>query len=249
MFYSASRFAANLVDPSTIILLVYISALVLAWRGHLRASAVVFVSAAGLIFGTMLLSSTVLRPLESRFPIWHNDDARPISGIVVLGGALDAELAAFPGSGFHKASGRLIATALLARHFGEARVLYSGGNESEQGKTLLVSLGIAPDRVIIENTSRSTAENAALSLEVVHPRPGERWLLVTSAFHMPRAIGAFRAAGFPVEPYPVDFRMKPAQMLVDLPTALEMVRIGLKEYLGLLAYWLSGRTAVLFPPP
>ena len=59
----------------------------------------------------------------------------------------------------------------------------------------------------MERRSRNTQENAEFSKALVAPKEGERWLLVTSAFHMPRSVGLFRKAGFAVEPYPVDWRV------------------------------------------
>ena len=83
-----------------------------------------------------------------------------------------------------------------------------GDAEAKFALPLLESLGVARDRITLEDHSRNTVENAVYSKAIVQPKPGERWLLVTSAYHMPRAIGVFRKAGFPVEPYPVDWRTR-----------------------------------------
>ena len=110
---------------------------------------------------------------------------------------------------------RIIAIAKLARDYPNARIVYTGGNgtlfgrdgaEADYLQPLLESFGIARARVTLEARSRNTAENAAFSKALLQPKPGERWLLVTSAHHMPRSIGAFRKPGFPVEAYPVDWR-------------------------------------------
>jgi uncharacterized SAM-binding protein YcdF (DUF218 family) len=77
--------------------------------------------------------------------------------------------------------------------------------------SLLSFVGISRDRAILEDRSRNTVENAVFSKAIVQPKRGERWLLVTSAYHMPRAIGVFRKAGFPIEPYPVDWRTRGAE--------------------------------------
>ena len=106
-------------------------------------------------------------------------------------------------------------------------------------------------RIILENKSRNTAENAAFSKAIANPKPGERWVVITSAAHMPRAMGVFRAAGFDVEAYPVDWRTQrtggPAikwfvRGLADIDDAAH-------EYVGLLVYWLTGRSSELFPGP
>ena len=85
------------------------------------------------------------------------------------------------------------------------------------------------------------------------PKPGERWLLVTSAWHMPRSMGSFRAAGFPVTAYPVDYRTRGGEDarrgFLHTSEGLRRLDLMVKEWLGLLAYRLSGRTDALFPAP
>jgi uncharacterized SAM-binding protein YcdF (DUF218 family) len=114
-------------------------------------------------------------------------------------------------------------------------------------------LGIPADRIIVEERSRDTAENARFTKALADPRPGERWLLVTSAFHMPRSIGAFRRVGFAVEAYPVDYRTRGpedlARPFASLGDGLRRSDIAMREWIGLLIYWLAGRTSELFPAP
>src|SRR5262249_13707033 len=120
--------------------------------------------------------------------------------------------------------------------------IYSGGgHEAELGRKLLMQLGVASDRIFIEDQSRTTAENAKFSKMLAAPKASEKWALVTSAYHMPRAVGAFRAVGFLVEAYPVDF-LKPKE-------GHEYSKIAFREYIALIAYWLSGKSNELFPSP
>ena len=140
---------------------------------------------------------------------------------------------------------RIMETVRLSKLYPEAKILYSGGGaEAQLGKKVLMRLGIERERIIIEDRSRNTAENARLSKIVAAPKQSEKWLLVTSAYHMPRAVGAFRAFGFPVEADPVDFRVSKA----DLAGHKQHLS-ALREYLALFAYWLSGRSNELFPSP
>jgi uncharacterized SAM-binding protein YcdF (DUF218 family) len=115
------------------------------------------------------------------------------------------------------------------------------------------SLGIDRSRLIIERTSRNTLENAEFSKALADPKPGERWLLVTSAFHMPRAVGLFRKAGFPVEPYPVDWRTGGTSSLLSFDTTatdgLSRTDIAVREWIGLIVYRLTGKTDDLLPAP
>ena len=117
---------------------------------------------------------------------------------------------------------------------------------------LLRQLGVDPGRVIIEDQSRNTAENAVFSRRLAKPRPGETWLLITSAFHMPRTVGSFRQAGWRVTPYPVDYRTRGKGALpfrFNFIGGVASLDSALHEYLGLLFYWITGKTNELYPGP
>jgi uncharacterized SAM-binding protein YcdF (DUF218 family) len=208
------------------------------------------------------LANFVLYPLEQRFPKWDSSRGDP-DGIIVLGGPLDADLSAAHGvpviSG---AADRIVGGATLAHRYPNARLVYTGGSpnllhndakEADYATALLQGLGIPKSRLTMERQSRNTKENAEFTKEIVKPKPGERWLLVTSAYHMPRSIGLFRKAGFPVEAYPVDWRVGTQEDLfkyyVVANDGLQLVDIGVREWLGLIAYRLAGRTDTLLPGP
>jgi uncharacterized SAM-binding protein YcdF (DUF218 family) len=132
-------------------------------------------------------------------------------------------------------------------------VIFAERPEAEFALRLLESLGVPNGRVVAEDKSRNTVENARFSRELAQPKPGERWLLVTSAYHLPRAIGIFRKAGFPVEAYPVDWRTRgTGDVLRPFPTLGEGLRrtdTAMREWVGLLAYWIGGQSSELFPGP
>jgi uncharacterized SAM-binding protein YcdF (DUF218 family) len=157
---------------------------------------------------------------------------------------------------------RVTVVAELARHYPNARIVFSGGNgnlllregaEADLAIELFKSFGIDPKRLISENHSRNTVENALFSKRMVNPKPGERWLLVTSAYHMPRAIGVFRAAQFEVEAYPVDFRTRGwDDVMLPFGTVgdgLRRVDTAIREWVGLAAYRITGWSSALFPGP
>ena len=127
------------------------------------------------------------------------------------------------------------------------------GNEAEYALAMFESFGIARERLVAEDKSHNTVENARFSKALADPKPGERWLLVTSAYHMPRAIGIFRQAGFPVEAYPVDWRTRGAIDLMmpfdSLTGGLRRTDTAVREWVGLFAYWITGQSAALFPAP
>jgi uncharacterized SAM-binding protein YcdF (DUF218 family) len=204
----------------------------------------------------------LILPLEQRFPPWDPARGAP-DGIVVLGGGIEPDLSAAHGRPILSHSGdRLVAAAELARQYPNARIVYSGGNanlvgddsakEADYALSMLESLGVAKARLTAERLSRNTVENAEFVKTVANPKEGERWLLVTSAFHMPRSIGLFRRAGFKVEAYPVDWRVSPSQALSFSSVAvngLERTEIAMREWIGLTAYRLTGKTDDFLPGP
>ncbi len=208
------------------------------------------------------LGNLLLYPLESRFPQWDSSRGAP-NGIIVLGGSVDTDLsAAHHTPVVAHAADRMLAPAELARRYPNARIVFTGGNanvistdakEADYSGPILENLGIPKERLILERESRNTYENALFTKRLVGPKPGERWLLVTSAFHMPRSVGIFRKAGFPVEAYPVDWRMGGRDDLFSFTNlgadGLSRTDVAVREWIGLVAYRLLGRTDELLPGP
>lgn len=208
------------------------------------------------------LGKLLLYPLETRFPPWDAGKGAP-DGIIVLGGPIDADLSVAHGKAVVVASGdRIIAGAVLAHRFPNARLLYTGGSpnlvandakEADYATGLFEGLGIARSRLLMERASRNTLENAEFSKAMVNPKPGERWVMVTSAYHMPRSVGLFRKAGFEVEAYPVDWKVGIGSDLFTLDSiagdGLGRVDPAVREWMGLVAYRLTGKTDALLPGP
>jgi uncharacterized SAM-binding protein YcdF (DUF218 family) len=215
------------------------------------------------ILGYSPLGIWLLYPLEARFPAWDPARGAP-DGVVVLGGAIDPDLSAahdIPVMG--GSMDRVIAAAGLARRYPNLRILYSGGNpnliaddaakEADYVAAVFATFGISRDRVLLERRARNTLENAEFARAMISPRPGERWLLITSAFHMPRSVGVFRKAGFPIEPYPVDWRIIGRSELfrfsISVLEGLGRFDTSVREWIGLAAYWATGKTSEFFPGP
>lgn len=203
----------------------------------------------------------LLAPLENRFPRQAQVEGR-VDGIIVLGGGIDSGLSAARGTpALTRHGDRMTATAILAARHPEAKVLVTSGQsallqkEALEGpfmRQFLVDLGVPEDRILVESQSRNTAENAINARMVAHPAPDERWLLVTSAFHMPRAVGCFRRLGWDVTPYPADYLTKGQGGLAldfNLLRGLDHLHLGLKEWIALVAYRLLDHTDTLFPGP
>lgn len=249
------------LDMTTVLGLGVLGAAALVWTRHARwgRRLLLLAAAAVLAIALLPLGALLLHPLENRFGREIAADV-PVAGIVVLGGiGWQRGEPALPASG-----GRPIAAMQLALRYPQARLVLSGGIPGSEGaerkpeaaaaRRLLVSLGLPPERMILEPDSTNTAENAVFSARLITPAAGECWLLVTSASHMPRAIGAFRAAGLDLAAYPVDYRT-PARLeempwLLPSPgQQLHLIDLALHEWLGLLWYRLRGRTRDVFPGP
>lgn len=264
MFFPLAKILGFFALPSNLLISIGIVGLLLLFTRFRRLASWLAVTSLVLIAiaGWSPLGNILILPLEQRFPPW--DPSRgPPDGIVVLGGAIMPGVSAARGAvALNEAAERITVTAELARRYPNARIIYTGGSdallfdripEAPYAVRELEALGVAHDRVTAEEQSRDTIENAVFSRLIAQPKPGERWLLVTSAFHMPRAIAAFRAAGFPVEAYPVDWRTRgpidATRPFGSLSQGLQRTDVAVHEWIGLLAYRLAGKTRELFPAP
>jgi uncharacterized SAM-binding protein YcdF (DUF218 family) len=264
MFFVLAKTLGFFSVPSNILITLALLGVVLLATRFARAGRRLAVTAVILmaILGWSPLGNAIILPLEERFPTWDESRGAP-AGIICLGGAIETIVSPVRGEvALNEAAERMTAIAELARRFprtrivftgGSGRLMYAGATEAELAARLFASFGIAQERIVLEDRSRDTDENGRFTKELVQPKPGERWLLVTSAHHMPRAVGVFRAAGFPVEAFPVDYRTRGA---VDLARPFSPISDGLRrtdtavrEWIGLVMYRLAGRTAELFPAP
>jgi uncharacterized SAM-binding protein YcdF (DUF218 family) len=227
-----------------------------------RGKVLVGLSALGFVLLAVTpIGPAMLLPLEERFP---RPRAMPdrVDGIIILGGAVEPALSRSYGETvFNSAVTRVLAGVALARRYPDAKIALVSGegsffpigfSEARATLSFVVEEGIAPSRIILEERSRSTHENAVYTKEMIRPASGETWILVTSAYHMPRAIACFEAVGWPVIPYPVDFRIDPETGLranFSLLDGLATSTLAGKEWAGLVGYRLMGWTEVLFPGP
>lgn len=261
MFYALSKLAWLILEPFNFLLLLMVFGLVLYRITHMRSGILIvsFSLLTMLIVSIFPIGHYLLAQLEYRFPKIDELDTE-ITGIIVLGGFVDGELyERDKWSGFESGVARIIGAGQLSHRFKKARVIFTGGPpisakagtaESEVAEDVFKALGVNMSRVSFERNSRNTAENAAFSKQIAIPQNGDHWLLVTSAYHMPRAIGSFRAAGFPVHAYPVDFIANKKWPPHGSGTrGLVVLGYAVHEFLGLVAYRLNGMTSELFPAP
>jgi uncharacterized SAM-binding protein YcdF (DUF218 family) len=264
MLFVASKLFAFFTLPSNLLFLLLLVGIPLMATRFAKAGRALTLAALALLvlFGIGPGANWLIYPLEQRFPKWDVSRGAP-DGIVVLGGSIGPENSAVRGEpALNESAERLTAVADLARRFPSIPIVFSGGNanlfpggpsEAQFARRLFESFGIAPDRIVLESHSRTTAENATHTRDVVKPKPGSRWLLVTSAHHMPRSVGVFRSANFPVEAYPVDWRTSGPEDLWkpfgSFASGLARTDAAMHEWIGLVVYWLTGRMSEFLPGP
>lgn len=264
MYFLISKIVGFMLLPSNAVgLLCGLGLLLLVLRQRRAASSFLVAGAALLVIcGFSPIGNVLLLSLTERFPLWQAAAGAP-DGVIVLGGSIQPETTAARRSlEVDGSAERLFAMLELARRYPRAKIVFSGGSgnlignrvgEAPIAGDLLEQYGLANDRVVLENKSRSTEENAEFTRRLVPSVAGQRWLLVTSAFHMPRAVGLFRGAGFDVEAYPVDFRTRgwASATAPSRNVALNLMRTdtAVHEWIGLLAAWLKGSSRELFPGP
>jgi len=263
MFFSLSKLLWIVLAPGNF-LVISTLVCVLAFRlGQKRFAKVLFYSLFTffLVIAFFPIGNWLMHPLEQRFEM-NPKLPEQIDGIIVLSGAVVAKPTVMTGQiQVNEQADRELAFMKLARLYPNARLLYTGGSSSlshqefkgaDAGKQLLSEQGIDLDRVIFERNSRNTAESALLSKKMVQPSMGENWVLVTTAWHMPRSVGTFCKAEWTVIPYPVDFRTSGSDsqsFSISLGFAKHLVEfeVAVKEWLGLIAYWVTGRIPSILP--
>lgn len=263
LFYR-SKTLAVFTEPVGVLLLVLLLGAGLLWLRRPRTGRLIVTASAALLFAVSALpiGAWWIGAIESRFPRPDLETMPPPDGIIVLGGALSNPVVfrRYGVIALNRRAERIVEFAMLARRFPDARLVFTGGTgdlhqaqivEADRLRPFTAALGIAPGRIEYEDRSRNTWENALFSKRQIKPAPGERWLLVTSAAHMPRSVGIFRQVGWPVVPFPVDFETagSPPWFWFSPVSNWYMLNIAAHETIGMIVYYLTDRSASLFPGP
>lgn len=258
-----SRTLWMLIQPSNLIFVLLLLSLILLVRHH-RKSGLTILSLCIIFYGGVMLGPVtgwLLVPLEARFAVHTNDvSGLPYSGIIVLAGSENLTTSTRHDQVTLTGAGeRLIETAKLARQFPDLPLIYCGGGRIEDMMTevdiarkFFMEAGIDLARIRFDDKSYNTYTNAREAKKLIKDNETDTWLLVTSAFHMPRAIGAYRAAGVKIQPYPVDFRTNLKSSWFHSANAgrnLYELDFAVHEWVGLLAYYLRGHSEELYPAP
>jgi len=265
MFFYFAKIGGFLLQPSNVLVGLLLVGLLFgarpAWRkfGH----RLIWAGALGLaVCGFSPAANWLIQPLEDRFERPQSIDG--FDGIIVLGGAVDTIVTGVRGdTALTMSAERITITARLAKQLPDALIVHTGGQgiivssqatEAEGAARLFEDFGISPDRIVLEDESRNTWQNALLAKELVKPEPGQTWLLVTSAYHMPRSMGVFEQAGWSgVTAYPVDYRTRGEEDRLlgfgGVSKGLRRFDIAFREWVGLAVYRLMGRSTAFFPGP
>ncbi len=252
--FIASKLLAFLLEPLFWVLALLLASLVLARRRPRAGRTLSTLALLVLVLGCWTSGpEALLRNLEARYPVPAGLDLQGYQGIVVLGGALSSpELwQAHPQVGLNNQAERMTEAVALMRRHPHLRLLFTGGNasisgegvsEAERAKVLFDALGVDASRIAYESASRNTYENALLTASMPGVDKTQPWILLTSAFHLPRAMGVFEHAGWNVTAWPVDYRTTAHASWFEfsLHQGPGTWQLALHEWLGYAAYRLAG---------
>jgi uncharacterized SAM-binding protein YcdF (DUF218 family) len=255
LFYWLSKLIWLFISPDSLLLIWFGIGILLLWLGRViwakrLLGALLFLL---LLIGFFPVGSWLFYPLESRYSA--NPELQKVDGIVALSGALDPmKTQLWNQVVSNGAAERNFAFMHLAREFPEAKLIYTGGASSmvnqnhkaaDVAKRLFNEQGLDLSRIIFERESRNTWENGLFTKQLVEPKVGERWVLITTAWHMPRSVGVFCKVGWDVIPYPVDFQTKPGHLFAvnwNFAGNLQDLVVAVKAWVGQIAYQLTGKS-------
>jgi len=255
LFYWLSKLIWLFISPDSLLLIWFVVGVIFLWLGSFvwakrLLGSLLFLL---LLIGLFPVGSWLLYPLESRYP--PNPELQQVDGIIALSGALDpmrTEL--WDQVVVGNAAERNFAFMRLAREFPEAKLVYTGGASSmvnqnykavDVAKRLFKEQGLDLSRITFERESRNTWENGLFTKRLVTPKEGERWVLITTAWHMPRSVGVFCKLGWDVIPYPVDFQTMPGHLFTmnwGFAGHLSGLVAAVRAWIGQIAYQLTGKS-------
>jgi len=259
MFFIVAKLFSAVASPSHFGMILLLVATVLLFTRWRRAARWLLLPVAVGMLSLMGPVQWLAQPLENLFP------PRPtlcrIDGIILLGGGEEPKLSRDRGQPLLESrAGKYFEALDLLRRFPEAKLIVAAGSgswdpdgthETDVAAGLFAQAGVAPDRIILESRSRDTFENFQNALALVSPQPGQHWVLLTGAIHMPRAVAIARQVGFPVIAWPTDYLTRPAGLILsgDFGRGLAIADNAFHEWVGLAVYRLTGRTSALLPRP
>ncbi len=262
LFFWVSKLIWLIVSPDMLFVFVFVVGWLLLCTGKVRCAMVVYTFLVLFIGAVTVLpmGRWLLAPLENRFSV-HPELPEKVDGIIMLGGAENAYKSSLWGQPEIRENGeRYLGFVQLINHYPDARRFFSGGSanltrpdakDAWVARQVLEMLGQDVSKIVFEESSRNTYENAKFTKALADPKPGQNWILVTSASHMPRAVGVFEKLDWQVIPYPVDYYTYKGETLgltFNFAANLHGLSLACREWLGLAAYYVTGKTSALIPP-
>lgn len=255
MFFVLSKVIWALLSPASLVSILLLAGVIMAVRWCRAGAGLVILSALTLfVFGILPTGQNLLHGLER---VTARPDPMPdkIAGILVLGGGIETRASEISGQPeVNNGADRILAGVTLARQYPDAKLVFSGGSgllldqdlqESRALAQLLSNIGFPAERVIYEDSSRNTYENIRNSQKLLAPAAAEKWFLVTSAYHMKRSLAVSRHLGWDLLPYPVDYQSAGHYVFwperYDVLESLYLSELALREWVGLLAYRITGK--------
>ena len=261
MFFYLSKIIGTILSPLNFILLLLAAGVFLLFLKRPRAgtflAALSFI--AFLIFGILPTGHNMLVLLENKY-------ARPaempdwVNVIFVPGGSFETSISEGRGMpSLNDSADRITDAIALANKHLYAMLIFSGGNasllkkertESEDAAQFFHDLGFASDRVLYEDQSRNTYENIKFTRDLFTPLPDEKWVVVTSAYHMPRTLAVMKNLKWQgdIIPYPSDYRTDGKFRWIpenfNILGNMYDSHVAIHEYLGLAAYYMGGKISL-----
>ena len=231
------------------------SLLVRRWRHAvlLQSVAVAII----LLFGVLPGGTWLALPLETRFQANPTLPAH-VAGIIALGGTERVGTTATWGQPILSDPMPIVALVVLSHRYPDAKLMFSGGGshrhatlkEADVVRVYLTDMGFDANRIVYETQLRNTFQNGVFTYQLIRPKPNERWILVTQAISMPRAVAVFRHAGWDVIPFPAGYMTEsknPEFISLNILEGLHLAAVAIHEWVGLIAYRLMGYTDQIFP--
>lgn len=256
-FFWLSKLIWLVISPDSLLVLLLCINLALLYR---KAYKIAFILQSIITFSALLIAflpvgEWLLYPLETRFAT-NPKLPDKIHGIIVLSGSENAKTSVLWNQvEVNQAAERTLAFLKLAKRYPQAQLVFTGGSgkltqqnykEADVARRLFKEQGLNLNRVIFETKARNTYENGLFSYRLIKPKANENWLLITTAWHIPRAIGVFKQLNWNIMPYPVDHRTQKGYLFrIDLNFShnLSLLVIAIKEWLGIIVYYSTGKTA------
>ncbi len=261
LFFISSKILWLIISPENLIVIALFATFILFLSKKLRLAKKFFYVTSSTIFIIALfpIGSWLIYPLETQFPA-HPNLPEKIDGIILLGGSFNTSSSQAWGKvQTNNFADRIHSFIALKYKYPNAKAIFTGGiasvnstypTEAFFAQKLFNDMGLEDEQILYESKARNSYENIIYAKRLALPKQGENWIVVSSAFHLPRTVGIFCQQNWPIIPYPADFHSNPDSMFMpelNLSDNLNLLNYAIHEWIGLIAYHLTGKTTEWLP--